>query len=153
MLTDLDYINYYETLNRNNGYNLMSGGTLGRKYSKESCMKISQALKGHSVSLESRIKISKNHADVNGENNGMYGKSHTDEAKRKVSEANKGRISARRNRNLVLCIELNKIFDDATSAGSILGIDGSAILKCCRGERKTCGGYHWKFTYLGNNNS
>ena len=147
------YINFYKTLNRDKGYNLMSGGTFGRKYSIESRMKMSQSLKGHDVSFKTRIKISKNHADVSGENNGMYGKHHTEESKRKVGDANRGKISARRNRNAVYCTELDKTFEDAALAGRILSLDSSGILKCCKGERKTCGGYHWKFINLENNKS
>lgn len=145
------YIDFYESTNRANGYNLKTGGQCGSTYSDEICLKISEALKGHEVSLESREKIRKNHADVRGENNGMYGKHHTEEARSKVSQANKGRISHRRNRNGVYCIELNMEFIDATDAGQTLRIDSSAILKCCRGERKTCGGYHWRFANLENN--
>lgn len=150
---EIYYINFYKTLNRDKGYNLMSGGTFGRKYSIESREKMSQSLKGHEVSFKTRIKISKNHADVNGENNGMYGKNHTEEAKRKVSEANRGKVSARRNRNAVCCIELDKTFEDATEASKELSLDSGGILKCCKGERKTCGGYHWKFVNLENNKS
>ena len=150
---EIYYIGYYKTLNRDKGYNLMSGGSFGRKYSTESRLKMSRSLQGHFVSNETRIKISKNHADVSGKNNGMYGRNHTEEAKRKVSEANRGKISARRNRNAVYCVELDLIFNDATYAAKELSIDGSAILKCCRGERKTCGGYHWNFVNLENNNS
>ena len=154
--SDLDnretyYIDFYESTNRENGYNLKTGGQCGAKCSEEACLKISKSLIGHEVSIESREKISKNHADVSGHNNGMYGKHHTDEAKEKVSQANKGRISHRRNRNPIYCVELNMEFIDATDAGKILGLDGSAILKCCRGERQTCGGYHWKFLNLENN--
>ena len=116
---------------------------------------ISQILKGHKVSAESRIKISINHADVSAENNPMYGKHHTEEAKLRVSNANKGRKSVRRNCTPVICVELNRVFEDATAAGKELNIDSSAILKCCRGERKTCGGYRWNFInkedILGNN--
>ena len=117
-----------------------------KAFSKMHSKVISKALKGHIVSAESREKISKNHADVSAENNPMYGRHHTEEAKLKVSNANKGRISARRNCTPVFCIELNKYFEDATVAGKVLHLDSGAILKCCRGERKTCGGYQWKFT-------
>ena len=152
-LDDLEvyYIDLYETLNRDKGYNLTSGGTFNKTYSDETRIKISNALKGHSVSFESRIKISENHADMNGSNNGMYGRRHSETAKQKVSQANKGKMSARRNRCNVYCIDLNQIFDDATTAGKILNLDSGAILKCCRGERKTCGGYHWEFINLENN--
>ena len=145
------YIDFYETLNRDKGYNLMSGGTFGRKYTEESRIKKSKALMGHKVSDITRLKISQNHADISGVKNGMYGKKHTEEVKRKVSEANKGRISTRRNRTTVRCIELDKVFQDATEAGKELNLDSGAILKCCRGERKTCGNYHWEFINLENN--
>ena len=155
-VNDLDiretyYIDFYESINRSKGYNLKTGGQCGSKYSDEIRLKISKSLMGHEVSLESREKISKNHADISGENNGMYGKHHTDEAKNKVSNANKGRISHRRNCNPVYCTELGIEFNDATEAGKSLELDSSAILKCCRGKRKTCGGYHWRFTNLENN--
>lgn len=145
------YIDFYNSTNRDNGYNLKTGGQAGAKLSKETCLKISESLKGHAVSLAAKEKIKKNHADLSGENNGMYGKHHTDEAKKKVSLANKGRVSHRRNCNKVYCIELDTIFDDATTAGQELQLDSSAILKCCMGKRKTCGGYHWEFINLENN--
>lgn len=145
------YIDLYKTLDRDNGYNLTSGGTDNKIYSNETRTKISNSLKGHRVSLESRIKISENHADVSGDKNGMYGKHHSEEAKQKVSQANKGRVSARRNFCNVYCIDLEIMFDDATTAGKTLNLDSGTILKCCRGERKTCGGYHWKFINLENN--
>lgn len=145
------YIDLYKTLNRSNGYNLTSGGSLNKEYSDETRQKIRQALIGHEVSMEARLKISKNHAYIKGKFNPNYGNKLSDEAKQRISNANKGRISQRRNRCNVYCVELDKIFDDATEAGKALKIDSSAILKCCRGERKTCGGYHWKFINLENN--
>lgn len=152
-LDDLEvyYIDLYKTLSRYYGYNLTSGGSCNKTYSDETRAKLSNSLKGHSVSLESREKISRNHADVSGSNNGMYGRKHSEQAKQKVSQANKGKISVRRNHCNVYCIDLNETFDDATTAGKILNLDSGAILKCCRGERKTCGGYHWKFINLENN--
>ena len=145
------YIDLYNTLRRDKGYNLTSGGTDNKIYSDETRRKISSALKGHEVSEESRTKISINHADVSGSNNGMYGRKHSEEAKQRVSQANKGKISARRNHYNVYCIELERSFEDAATAGRILNLDSGAILKCCRGERKTCGNYHWKFINLENN--
>lgn len=120
-LDDLEvyYIGFYEALDRDKGYNLTSGGTDNKIYSNETRIKISNALKGHKLSLESRIKISKNHADVNGDKNGMYGRRHTEEAKQRVSQANKGKVSARRNRCNVYCIELDTTFDDAATAKNI----------------------------------
>ena len=147
MLDELEvyYIDLYQTLNRDNGYNLTSGGSVNKQYSKEVCEKISQALMGHQVSLETRKKVSENHADVSGKNHPMYGRKHSEEAKEKMRQAGLGRPSSRKNLNSVLCVELNAVFENATEAGKKLHLDSSAILKCCRGERKTCGGYGWSF--------
>lgn len=139
------YIDFYCTLDRSNGYNLTSGGGANKYYSKEVCEKISNALVGHAVSLETRIKLSKNHADVSRENHPMFGRKHSEEAKEKMRQAGIGRPSPRKNLTPVLCVELDTVFDNATEAGKVLHLDSSAILKCCRGERKTCGGYGWNF--------
>lgn len=48
---------------------------------------------GKIVSSETRIKISQNHADFSGENNPMYGKTHSDESKTKMKESHKGCLS------------------------------------------------------------
>jgi group I intron endonuclease len=147
MLNELEvyYIDFYDTLNRDNGYNLTSGGGANKYYSKEVCEKISRALVGHEVSLETRIKLSEHHADVSGENHPMFGRKHSDEAIEKMRQAGIGRPSSRKILTPVLCIELNTVFENATDAGKKLNLDSSAILKCCRGERKTCGGYRWDF--------
>ena len=46
-------------------------------------------------------------------------------------------------------MELNEKFENATDAGKKLSLDSSAILKVCRKERKTCGGYHFEFINIG----
>ena len=86
-----------------------------------------------------------------GKNNGNYGNHLSNEAKQKISDANKGKVSAKRNLTPVHCVELNRAFDDATCAAKELNLDSSGILKVCRNERKTCGGYHWEFIILENN--
>ena len=80
-----------------------------------------------------------------GKNNGMFEKRHTEEARRKISEAASGRISKKRIMIPVLCVELNKVFDCAADAAKEMGVQSSGILGVCRGIRKTIGGYHWKF--------
>lgn len=45
----------------------------------------------------------------------------------------------------VLRIEDNKIFPSATEASLYVNCHRTNISKCCNGERKTAGGYHWKF--------
>ena len=45
----------------------------------------------------------------------------------------------------VFCIELNRTFTGARAAARELGLNQSSISRCCKGKRKTCGGYHWRF--------
>ena len=58
--------------------------------------------------------------------------------------------SIHNNKNLkiaksVYCIELNQVFESTIFAGKKLDISHSHISMCCKGKRKTCGGYHWKY--------
>lgn len=46
----------------------------------------------------------------------------------------------------VICIELDQRFESAAEAGKVLNLKTwRNILDCCKGLRKTVGGYHWKF--------
>ena len=51
----------------------------------------------------------------------------------------------------VFCLELNIIFESATTAGKVLGLYQPHITACCKGSRKTHGGYHWKYAEVGKN--
>ena len=155
------YIEKYNTLNRDYGYNLKSGGQNGgSKYSDELKLKMSNSVKkSYDEKLRNKRKLDalsqwsnpEIKAKILGENNGMYGKTHSEETRKKISNANKGTISWRRNTTPVYCIELNKYYKDATDAGNELGCRSSNILNVCRGERKMCGGYHWIFANEINN--
>ena len=45
----------------------------------------------------------------------------------------------------VICVEENKEYTSAFVAGKQKEIDSSNIADCCKGKRKTAGGYHWKY--------
>ena len=46
----------------------------------------------------------------------------------------------------VLCVELNKCFNSIDEAYKFINLnDGSSIGRCCKGTRKTAGGYHWNY--------
>lgn len=45
----------------------------------------------------------------------------------------------------IICVENNKEYPSASVAGRSEKIDSSSIRACCRGKRKTAGGYHWKY--------
>lgn len=167
MLNDREryYIDLYNTMNRDYGYNLKSGGQ-DKNYATEDVKnKISKGNKKYykehpEAKIQSSINAYKQwsnpeiKAKIIGENNGMYGKTHMEEAKKKISEAQKGHISKFRIKIPVFCVELNKVFEDSVCAcyELDLGINRAGnIREVCEGirNRKTVGGYHWK--YLENN--
>lgn len=152
------YINLYNTLNYNYGYNMQSGGQNSRP-NEEVRKKLSDSLKRTYQENEELRKRSSINAlnqwanpeikkKIMGENNGMYGKHHTDETRKKMRENRIKKPSPKRNTTPVLCIELNRVFKDAVTACKELGLKSTltgSIFAVCKGERKTCGGYHWKF--------
>lgn len=149
------YIDLYDSMNRDKGYNLKSGGQNSNYVSSEVREKQSEALKKHFENPEARKRQSLNALNqwanpeikqkIIGENNGMYGKHHTDETKQKIRESRLGKQSPQRNTTPVLCVELNKVFKDAVTAAKELCCKSSGILEVCKGNRKTAHGYHWKF--------
>jgi group I intron endonuclease len=82
------YINILKTL-APDGYNLVEGGS-SKKPSEKIRQKISKACKGKKRSLETRQKMSENHADFSGKKNPMYGKPFSKEHKQNLSEAQHG---------------------------------------------------------------
>lgn len=49
------------------------------------------------------------------------------------------------NDNSIICIETRRRFDNPNQAGNAYNIDGSAIRKVLKGQRKSAGGYTWKY--------
>lgn len=45
----------------------------------------------------------------------------------------------------VKCLTTNKVFESTVEAGKYYKLDNSSISKCCRGERKICGGFKWEY--------
>jgi hypothetical protein len=81
------------------------------------------------------------------------GKPKSEECKRKISKSNSGKIRSQATRELlsdlrsfaVVCIETGVEYKNAYIAESQTGITRSGINRVCRGERKTAGGYHWRY--------
>lgn len=135
---------------------------LGRRHSKETRRKMSQSrigenngMYGRNHSEESKRKISESKKGKPGHpssekqkeaaRRANTGKIVSEETRRKISEANKGNIPIHKNLNPVYCLELDKVFENPSSAGKELKISSSNIIGCCEGKRKTCGGYHWRY--------
>jgi len=74
------------------------------------------------------------------------GRKHSEESKRKSSEAQKGKFINRKDQSKkVLCVETGELFESISDAHRKTGIFQSNISLACNGKLKTAGGYHWSF--------
>ena len=158
---EIFFIKRYKTLaNNKKGYNVASGGSNGNPYagkteeemneifndewkrkqseshkdkilSEEHKRKISEAMKGKLNPMYGRT----------GENNPMFGKTRSESTKQKISEANSIKI-VQYNKETY---ELIRIWDSAIDIKRELGINNSNIISCCKGKRKTAGGFIFKY--------
>lgn len=89
---------------------------------------------------------------------GLLGYKHTEEARKKMSEAQKGKkhleetklkmSKSNKSKNPVLQYDLSGVFikrwDSTKEAQMVTGIDRCSIAKCCNGKYKTAGGFIWE---------
>lgn len=139
---EMYYIDLYKTMVSKNGYNLDSGGNLNKKHSEITKIKISRANTGRKVSDLTRFKISKNRkGKMTGKSHFMYGKHHSDETKKKLSESLVGRFVYDEHYGAmsVICITTNKIFTTIKAAGEYYNTEPVNISKCCKGKRNYSG--------------
>ena len=150
-LKEQELIKEFNSTNREYGYNSTSGGDIF-VMNEETKQKISQALignqnnLGHSCSEEKKKKISE----------AQKGREFTEEHKQKLSEAAKNRhvpcseekkqiLKEKSHKKSVYCEELDKIFESVQECGRQLGIPATNITKLCNGRGKTLKGYHLRY--------
>lgn len=86
--------------------------------------------KGIKMSDETRRKMSESKS---GEKHHFYGKHLSKEHRAKLGRA-------------VMCIETGKVYDTLAEAAEDVNIKcKSNIIAVCKNNRKTCGGYHWRY--------
>jgi group I intron endonuclease len=143
------YIKEYNTLVLNNkGYNVSDGGTNGNPLSGKTKQELDEI-------------NNKRRKAMLGTNNPFYGKTHTTQAIEKIREANIGRkresITEETRNKLAkargggkigqysLNGELIAIWDYISQASRSTGINRTNISNCCNNNRKTAGGFVWKY--------
>ncbi len=131
-------IQWYDTANRDYGYNLSLGGESGN-HSEETKQKISKSIKDKMLSDEYKDKLRK----------AKLGKKHSEEHNQQISKAmKKGKDHP--GANSVICLTTKRIFFTVKDAAAYYNVHHGNISKCCRGERKTTGKYGgqklvWKY--------
>lgn len=106
---------------------------------------VNQRNVGKQLSPETKKKISDARLGrFLGVNNPFFGKRHSEEARKIMSQRRKERggipVAQYTKEGLFL-----KVWECAAIAGHVLKISPSSITACCRGKRKTIGGYTWKY--------
>lgn len=148
-------VKYYKDLGIS--YNVADGGgvgTRGYKWTSEQLAnKPKRDMRGNNNPNYGNHKIA-------GKNNYMYGRTHTDEAKRKISIANTGKthkmpdkqkeILLKIHSKPVIQLDLNNNivakFESSIAAARFYGKGtptANHIAECCKGKRKKCMNYKW----------
>lgn len=97
------------------------------------------------------IAYKENRLNVTGVNNPFYGKKHTEESKKKISNSRKGKRVGGNHPNAmeVIQCDLNgkpiKEWKSIQDAMNALNIKGRNIPSVCNGKRNSCGGFKWKY--------
>lgn len=146
---EIELIAKYNSTDKNFGFNMENGGYGKGKHSQETLIKMSEGRKGIpawnkgiSMSDEQKKLISKANK---GKDSSFKGKHHTDESKRKLSESKLEKMKS------VICIETRLIYKSLKDAEIQTGINRKNISKVCSGKitggkrHLTAGGYHWMF--------
>lgn len=109
----------------------------GKHHTKEALEKISRSSKERICSKETKKKI----GDANrGIKNGMFGKPLKESHIKKLVEINRKEVVQLDNNGIPI-----RVYSSITEAELCLGVKGGHIGECCKGRRKTVGGYKWKY--------
>lgn len=136
------FIGHFNSNNPQYGYNNTDGG-------EGKC--------GYHPSEESKLKNSLSHIGLQcGDKNGMYGKNHSDESKKKMSINKKGQNMGLLNIriNPVYSVNFDQLFLGPTYVEKEYGINFTGIVHCCKGDYKSAGKHpvtgeplRWKYVY------
>ena len=150
---EIELIKEYDSANPKYGYNIELGGNGTGRVTDITRKRISEALKGHSCSEETKEKIRQYQTGKRYPNKPKPSSEHMEKlrlANIGRTPWNKGRAwtdeeKAKCNGKQIYCVELNRTYMTAHEASRELSIDFSSICKCVRGKAKRAGGYHWQY--------
>lgn len=125
------YIQLYNATDRKYGYNINPGGY--HSISPKAAPALLEWMKNHPEFNQARVtdllKWQKEHPEEMLQLRRINAKKASDARKRKVK-----------------CVETNIVYESASEAARrVPKTTQSKICMVCRGQRKTCGGYHWEY--------
>ena len=134
ILTEYDVKNCPHSYNcKNSAIGFTSEDMKGKTVSDETRQKLSQALKGENNPLYGK----------RGKDTPMYGRHHTEEAKRKMSQAKKNVMTP------IVAIQIDtgkiRVFESIIECARQLNSNPGHIYNCLKGRQKTCKGYIIKY--------
>lgn len=149
---EIELIAYFKTQDKQYGYNIMEGGSAPTipEEVREIMSKKMQGNKnglGHPCSEEKKRKISE----------AQKGRKLTEEHKAKLSAAKRGshhaspsietrkKISDGHSKKQVYCEETNIIYESIQSCAKELGLEPTAVCACCKRKHKSTHGYHLRY--------
>ena len=121
-----------------NGYNISSYGSGNYERTEESKRKMSESHIGITLSEEHKKKISE---ALSGEKNPMFGKHFSEEHKKKISESMGVNGILQFSKDGEFIAEYQSIIEAERNTGC----NNCSICKCCKGKRKSAGGYIWRY--------
>ena len=125
------WIDYYDTKNPEKGYNITSGGY--QNVSPNMLPKALEWMKKHPEFGLERVKVMHKWQEEHYEE--MY--------EMRMNSIQKAINSRKRP---VVCIETDMTYESASEASrKVGGTTQSKITMCCKGQRNTCGGFHWRY--------
>ena len=134
---EIELIAMYKSNQREFGYNIENGGSLGNKHSEYTKLKISEALKG-----EKNPRYGKKFPNQMMKSRGIM----SEEERKKRSLSHKNQIPV--NKKAVNQYDINGVFietyESLSDASLKTGVDCANISRCLKGDRKSAGGYLWK---------
>lgn len=149
-----ELIRQYDTQNKEFGYNILEGGS-APSIPEEVRLQMSESMLGNTNGLgkkcseEKKRKISE----------AQKGRRLTEEHKKKLSDAKKGsthvtiseeakkKISNAHKKNQVFCLENQLVYPSIQECARKLELQATSICACCKGRIKSVHGYHFEYYY------
>ena len=136
----------------------------GYRYSEEEKQLMSEKFSGEKHpqfgthhSEETKQKISKTLKSSmfgkTGENNPNFGKHPSEATRKKMRKSHQGKKNPMFGKTgkdspgskKVMCVETGEQFESMREIERKYGYCSNNICNCCKGKRKTCGGFHWQY--------